>query len=130
MLSLGAIIPEFEISVFTKAATLDQVALLSHHVFKGSRLVGEDLSPCWLAMLRWLQMGQPKTNLEVIRDQVPVCASRARDQHGAFVVALLGYPMRRSCVAGLAGEGHLVLRDLLLLLRRGGVVAWYDGSGF
>lgn len=62
------------------------------------------------------------TDLEMIRDQMPILASGTRDQYRSMMITLLGYLMRRSRCTDLAGEGHLVLRNVLLL-GRGGAIA-------
>jgi hypothetical protein len=49
-----------------------------------------------------------QTNLQVVADQMPVLATRARDQYCPLVIALLRQSMRRACLAHLARECKLI----------------------
>jgi hypothetical protein len=64
----------------------------------------------------------------VVADDVPVLALRAGDQHRPVVVALLGDAVARARVAGLAGEGELVV-GLLFDVGFGGLRLGVGGGG-
>jgi hypothetical protein len=49
-----------------------------------------------------------QTNLQVVADQMPVLATRARDQYSSLVIALLRQSMRRAGLAHLARECQLI----------------------
>jgi hypothetical protein len=80
------VFPELDITLGAQGAPSDETALLSHQILDCYRFVREDL-------LGSDMRTDPMpffAHLEMIADQVPVLAIRARNQDRSLVVALLG----------------------------------------